>query len=124
MKKAEFLKQENVPEFIKQIVRNALDDVEISMGKIGVHTHSPKKENDCGDCCGKCEKYEDGIDISDHVENIADQLITIIDSCDCEGKIKGDYDSVRKTLLSLGIIQNVVLQLTAFIKDSYHEEKR
>lgn len=36
MKKADFLKQENVPEFIKEIVRNAPDDAEVNLMEMKV----------------------------------------------------------------------------------------
>lgn len=66
MTKSEFLAQENVPEFIKEIVASIPDDADVDIEgfKLG---RPPKKE---GCSCGRV--HEDGVDISPYIEGIAD----------------------------------------------------
>lgn len=73
MKKADFLKQENVPEFIKEIVRNAPDDAEVDIMEMKVG----RKPEGSGCCCDR--ENEDGVDISAYLEGIAERAAALVD---------------------------------------------
>lgn len=113
MTKAEFLKQENVPQFIKDLVSVAPDDAQIEMDVTGVRKGENKKSSCNCEGCGTC--YEDGLDISDHMESIADQLVTIIDNCDDQGNLKNDPKALQQTVIALGIVQHVSAKLSDYI---------
>lgn len=74
MTKAEFLKQENVPEFIKEIVASIPDDAEVNVMGMSMEKPQQKKKN-----CNCDRVYEDGVDISPYLEGIADRLVSLVD---------------------------------------------
>lgn len=59
MTKSEFLAQENVPEFIKEIVASIPDDAEVNVMRMSMEKPQRNKEN-----CNCDRVYEDGVDIS------------------------------------------------------------
>lgn len=84
MKKADFLKQENVPEFIKEIVRNAPDDAEVNVMGMRI-PKAPTAEKGCS--CGECKKNEDGVSVGAYIESLADTFCNMVDLCDDDGKV-------------------------------------
>ena len=81
MKKEEFLRQENVPEFIKEIVRIAPDDAEVDIMEMKVG----RKPEGSGCCCDR--ENEDGVDISAYLEGIAERAVALVDLTDCKGRV-------------------------------------
>ena len=65
MTKSEFLAQENVPEFIKEIVASIPDDAEVNVMGMSVEKPQRKKES-----CSCDRVYEDGVDISPYLEDV------------------------------------------------------
>lgn len=115
MKKSEFLAQENVPEFIKEIVRNAPDDAEVNLmeRKVG------RKPEGSGCCCD--HENEDGVDISAYLEGIADRAIALIDLTDCKGRVaRCDLD---KVLGQVDVLSGTVEQLYNFLANEPKEGK-
>lgn len=115
MTKSEFLAQENVPEFIKEIVASIPDDadVEIEGFKLG---RPPKKE---GCSCGRV--HEDGVDISAYVEGIGDRVVALIELSDCKGRIsRSDLD---KAMGHVDVISGTVSQLYNFLANEPKEGK-
>lgn len=115
MTKSEFLAQENVPEFIKEIVASIPDDadVEIEGFKLG---RPPKKE---GCSCGRV--HEDGVDISAYVEGIGDRMVALIELSDCKGRIsRSDLD---KAMGHVDVISGTVSQLYNFLANEPKEGK-
>lgn len=101
MKKAEFLKQENVPQFIKDLVEKAPDDAEIECIAMSAGKKEPTAQKgecfSCNDCGSTCN--EDGINIGPYIEVLFTQLKEIADMADCKGKIKvEDVDLVKSIL--------------------------
>ena len=93
MTKSEFLAQENVPEFIKEIVASIPDDADVDIEgfKLG---RPPKKEG-----CSCDRVYEDGVDISPYLEGIADRLVSLVNLTDCKGHIaRNDLDKAVEHL--------------------------
>lgn len=115
MTKSEFLAQENVPEFIKEIVASIPDDadVEIESFKLG----KPQKKESCS-----CDRvHEDGVDISPYLEGIADRLVSLVDLTDCKGHIlRSDLD---KAIGHVDVISGTVSQLYNFLANEPKEGK-
>lgn len=111
MTKSEFLAQENVPDFIKEVVSRVVSslpsdvDVEIEELKLG----KPQKKESCScDCV-----HEDGVDISPYLEGIADRLVSLVDLTDCKGHIlRSDLD---KAMGHVDVISGTVSQLYNFL---------
>lgn len=98
MKKAEFLKNENVPQFIKDLLADAPDDAEIGMEVVGIKggKKSTASKQDGVKCEGCEEEYKDGIAIAPHIVSLATQLENMSDIADCKGRIrKEDIPAVR-----------------------------
>lgn len=115
MKKSEFLAQENVPEFIKEIVRNAPDDAEVNLMEMKVG----RKPEGSGCCCD--HENEDGVDISAYLEGIADRAIALIDLTDCKGRVaRCDLD---KVLGQVDVLSGTVEQLYNFLANEPKEGK-
>lgn len=115
MTKSEFLAQENVPEFIKEIVSSLPGDadIEIENFKLG---KPPKKEG-----CSCDRIYEDGVDISAYVEGISDRVVSLIELTDCKGRIsRSDLD---KAMGHVDVISGTVSQLYNFLVNEPKEEK-
>lgn len=115
MTKSEFLAQENVPEFIKEIVASIPDDADVDIEgfKLG---RPPKKEG-----CSCDRVYEDGVDISAYLEGIADRLVSLVDLTDCKGRIsRSDLD---KAMGQVDIISGTVSQLYNFLVNEPKEGK-
>lgn len=116
MTKSEFLAQENVPEFIKEIVSSLPGDadVEIESFKFG---KPPKKEG-----CSCDRIYEDGVDISAYVEGIGDRVVSLIELLDCKGRIsRSDLD---KVIGHVDVISGTVSQLYNFLANEPKEGKK
>ena len=115
MTKSEFLAQENVPEFIKEIVSSIPDDadVEIESFKLG----KPQKKESCS-----CDRVnEDGVDISAYVEGIGDRVVALIELSDCKGRIsRSDLD---KAMGHVDVISGTVSQLYNFLANEPKEGK-
>lgn len=111
MTKSEFLAQENVPDFIKEVVSRVVSslpsdvDVEIEELKLG----KPQKKESCS-----CDRvHEDGVDISPYLEGIADRLVSLIELSDCKGRIsRSDLD---KAMGHVDVISGTVSQLYNFL---------
>lgn len=115
MTKSEFLAQENVPEFIKEIVASIPydADVEIEGFKLG---RPPKKE---GCSCGRV--HEDGVDISPYIKGIADPLESLVDLTDCKGRIS--RSNLDKAIGHVDVISGVISQLYNFLVNEPKEGK-
>jgi hypothetical protein len=119
MTKSEFLAQENVPDFIKEVVSRVVSslpsdvDVEIEELKLG----KPQKKESCS-----CDRvHEDGVDISPYLEGIADRLVSLVDLTDCKGHIlRSDLD---KAMGHVDIISVTVSQLYNFLANEPKEGK-
>lgn len=113
MKKADFLKQENVPEFIKEIVRNAPDDAEVNLMEMKVG----RKPEGSGCCCD--QENEDGVDISAYLEGIAERAAALVDLTDCKGRVaRCDLD---KVLGQVDVLSGTVAQLYNFVSNEPKE---
>lgn len=115
MTKSEFLAQENVPEFIKEIVSSLPGDadVEIESFKLG---KPPKKEG-----CSCDRIYKDRVDISAYVEGIGDRVVSLIELTDCKGRIsRSDLD---KAMGHVDVISGTVSQLYNFLANEPKEGK-
>lgn len=116
MTKSEFLAQENVPEFIKEIVASIPDDAEVNVMGMSIEKPQRKKEN-----CSCDRVYEDGVDISPYLEGIADRLVSLVDLTDCKGHIlKSDLD---KAIGHVDVISGTVSQLYNFLANEPKEGK-
>lgn len=115
MKKADFLKQENVPQFIKDLVANAPDDAEIGFHAIDLSTkkESCKCDEEGGSCDCKCKEVVDGINISGYLDTIGNNLVSIMDLTDKEGNVE---KSDAKIIASrLDVIEATVDRLKDFV---------
>lgn len=116
MKKEEFLRQENVPEFIKEIVRNAPDDAEVNLMEMKVG----RKPEGSVCCCD--QENEDGVDISAYLECIAERAAALADLTDCEGRVaRCDLD---KVLGQINVISVTAVELYNVISDEIREGKK
>lgn len=115
MTKSEFLAQENVPEFIKEIVASIPDDADVDIEgfKLG---RPPKKEG-----CSCDRVYEDGVDISPYLEGIADRLESLVDFTDCKGRIS--RSNLDKAIGHVDVISGVISQLYNFLVNEPKEGK-
>ena len=119
MTKSEFLAQENVPDFIKEVVSRVVSslpsdvDVEIEELKLG----KPQKKESCS-----CDRvHEDGVDISPYLEGIADRLVSLVDLTDCKGHIlRSDLD---KAVGHVNIISGTVNRLYNVLANEPKEGK-
>lgn len=116
MTKSEFLAQENVPEFIKEIVRNAPDDAEVNLMEMKVG----RKTEGSGCCCD--QENEDGVDISAYLEGIAERAASLVDLTDCKGRVaRCDLD---KVLGQVDVLSGTVAQLYNFVSNEPKEGKK
>lgn len=116
MTKAEFLKQENVPEFIKEIVASIPDDAEVNV--MGMSMEKPRQNKEK---CSCDRVYEDGVDISPYLEGIADRLVSLVDLTDCKGCIaRKDLD---KAVGQVDVISGTVSQFYNFLANEPKESK-
>lgn len=116
MTKSEFLAQENVPEFIKEIVASIPDDAEVNVMGMSIEKPQRKKES-----CSCDRVYEDGVDISTYLEGIADRLVSLVDLTDCKGHIlRSDLD---KAIGHVDVISGTVSQLYNFLANEPKEGK-
>lgn len=119
MTKSEFLAQENVPDFIKEVVSRVVSslpsdvDVEIEELKLG----KPQKKESCS-----CDRvHEDGVDISPYLEGIADRLVSLVDLTDCKGHIL--ISDLDKAMGHVDVISGTVSQLYNFLANEPKEGK-
>lgn len=130
MKKAEFLKQENVPQFIKDLVAKAPDDTEITMHSIEVGKPEPTaKEDGCKKGCEHCEgssvPYEDGINIGPYIEIMYRHLTEIADLADCNGRIRvTDADIAISVLDSLEACKDTMADYLRTQKKEHESNKK
>ena len=116
MTKSEFLAQENVPEFIKEIVASIPDDAEVNVMRMSMEKPQRNKEN-----CNCDRVYEDGVDISPYLEGIADPLESLVDLTDCKGRIsRSDLD---KAIGHVDVISGIISQLYNFLANEPKEGK-
>lgn len=116
MTKSEFLAQENVPEFIKEIVRNAPDDAEVNFMEMKVG----RKPEGSVCCCD--QENEDGVDISAYLEGIAERAAALVDLTDCKGRVaRCDLD---KILGQVDVLSGTVAQLYNFVSNEPKEGKK
>lgn len=116
MTKSEFLAQENVPEFIKEIVASIPDDAEVNVMRMSMEKPQRNKENCNCDCV-----YEDGVDISPYLEGIADRLVSLVNLTDCKGHIaRNDLD---KAVGYVDVISGTVSQFYNFLANEPKEGK-
>lgn len=94
MKKLEFMKLENAPQFIKDLIDDLPDDVEIGFKSLNLSNEEPVKRSDK---CDNCQhKNADGINIGPQIETIYTQLNELADLADCEGRVSlEDADIIR-----------------------------
>lgn len=116
MTKSEFLAQENVSEFIKEIVASIPDDAEVDVMGMSVEKPQRKKES-----CSCDRVYEDGVDISPYLEGIADRLVSLVNLADCKGHIaRNDLD---KAVGYVDVISGTVSQFYNFLANEPKEGK-
>ena len=116
MTKAEFLKQENVPKFIKEIVASIPDDASVDIMKMNAEKSQPEKKS-----CNCDQLHEDGVDISPYLEGIADRLVSLVDLTDCKGRIaRNDLD---KAVGQVDVISGTVSQFYNFLANEPKEGK-
>ncbi len=116
MTKSEFLAQENVPEFIKEIVASIPDDAEVNVMRMSMEKPQRNKEN-----CNCDRVYEDGVDISPYLEGIADRLVSLVNLTDCKGHIaRNDLD---KAVGYVDVISGTVSQFYNFLANEPKEGK-
>lgn len=115
MTKSEFLAQENVPDFIKEVVSSLPSDVDVEIEELKLG--KPQKKESCS-----CDRvHEDGVDISPYLEGIADRLVSLVDLTDCKGHIlRSDLD---KAMGHVDIISVTVSQLYNFLANEPKEGK-
>lgn len=116
MTKSEFLAQENVPEFIKEIVASIPDDAEVNVMGMSMEKPQRNKEN-----CNCNRVYEDGVDISPYLEGIADPLESLVDFTDCKGRIS--RSNLDKAIGHVDVISGVISQLYNFLVNEPKEGK-
>lgn len=116
MTKSEFLAQENVPEFIKEIVASIPDDAEVNVMGMSMEKPQRNKEN-----CNCNRVYEDGVDISPYLEGIADPLESLVDLTDCKGRIS--RSNLDKAIGHVDVISGVISQLYNFLVNEPKEGK-
>lgn len=115
MIKSEFLAQENVPEFIKEIVSSLPGDADVEIESFKL-SKPPKKEG-----CSCDRIYKDGVDISAYVEGIGDRVVSLIELTDCKGRIsRSDLD---KAMGHVDVISGTVSQLYNFLVNEPKEGK-
>lgn len=99
MKKSEFMKQENVPQLIKDLVASIPDDAVVNIGSI--HLDGEPKENGCK--CDTCDEvYKDGIAAAPVIDNLVSSVTTLLDLTDCQGNVrKEDTDRVKSIAFAI-----------------------
>lgn len=119
MTKSEFLAQENVPDFIKEVVSRVVSslpsDVDVEIEELKLD--KPQKKESCS-----CDRvHEDGVDISAYVEGIGDRVVALIELSDCKGRIsRSDLD---KAMGHVDVISGTVSQLYNFLANEPKEGK-
>lgn len=113
MKKAEFLTQENVPQFIKDLVALAPDDAEVDFMSLGLPVPGAKPADhscECNDCKGE---YEEGINIFAYLDSLGSSLTELMEMTDCKGNIsKKDVD---KAAGYVDVMSGTISQLFKFL---------
>jgi hypothetical protein len=110
MKKSEFMKQENVPQFIKDLIENIPDDAVVNLGSL--HIGSKPKEGGCK--CDTCDEvYKDGVMVAPIIDNLVSSMETLLDLTDCQGNIrKDDTDRVKAVAFAIQGSATAMLLLT------------
>lgn len=129
MKKAEFMKQENVPQFIKDMIKSVPDDADIGFSSLcikhGKNDDSDDEAESCG--CESCscdddslKSYPDGLDITSYLDTIvhvSEYLINVTD-----GKCRVAREDVDCVLGYVDVLSGTVSQLFNYLS-SYQEAR-
>lgn len=100
MTKAEILKDENIPQFIKEIIANAPEDADIEICAVKSDRKPTAKED--GRKCDSCnKKNEGGISVGPYIESLFTQLKELADMADCEGNLNEKDVELAISLVSL-----------------------
>lgn len=99
MKKSEFMKQENVPQFIKDLIADIPENATVNIGNL--HLKSEPKKAGCK--CDTCDKvYKDGIMVAPVIDNLISSMETLLELTDCQGNIRKE-DAGRVKAISFAI---------------------
>lgn len=99
MKKFEFMKLENAPQFIKDLIDDLPDDVEIGFKSLNLGNEVPVKRSDK---CENCQrKNADGINIGPQIETIYTQLNELAELADCEGRVSLDDAGIIRCITDI-----------------------
>ncbi|MDD2960056.1 MAG: hypothetical protein PHR92_16355 [Lachnospiraceae bacterium] len=87
MNKTEFLNQEGVPQFLKDLLEGLPENAEVDVlgMEIGRKPTAKKEGHKCEGCK---EEYKDGILIAPHIESLYTQLQSMGEIADCKGRIR------------------------------------
>lgn len=99
MKKSEFMKQENVPQFIKDLIADIPDDAVVDIGSFRLG-NKPKESSSKRETCD--EVYKGGIMVAPIIDNLISSIDTLLDLTDCQGSIrKEDIDRVKAVAFAI-----------------------
>lgn len=122
MKKEEFLKQENIPQFIKDLVANAPGNPDIHMATLKV---DGSKEGGCScNGCDRCKAVSDpdSIDLYSYLfdlDAVCSDLANLTDDYVCLKR-----DDAARVLAYASRISSVVAQLCIRLSDCVNEDKQ
>lgn len=124
MKKAEFMKQENVPLFIKHLLRNTPEDAEINFSSLHIRHGENDDSDDEAESCScnddSLKSYPDGLDITSYLDSIVHVSEYLINVTDDKCRIaREDVDCV---LGYVDVLSGTVSQLFNYLA-SYQESK-
>lgn len=101
MKKADFMKLTNIPDVLKDIVKNAPEDADIDLISVHKDNAFPPEGSDWDKCEGCDKEHEDGLDISTLLMLAGETLEKVVDLADCKGRIaKADLGTAEGLLSS------------------------
>lgn len=103
MKKFEFMKLENAPQFIKDLIDDLPDDVEIGFKSLNLSNETLNKQSDKQpDKCENCQrKNADGVNIGPQIETIYTMLNELSDLADCEGRVSLEDAGIIRCITDL-----------------------
>lgn len=121
MKKEEFLKQENIPQFIKDLVASAPGNPDIHMATLKV---DGSKEGGCScNGCDRCKEvsYPDGLDIYPYLYDMDCVASDLVDLTDDQVRLK--KDDAARALTYASRLSGVLAQLCIRLSDCVNEGK-
>lgn len=118
MKKEEFLKQENVPQFIKDLVASAPGNPDISMTTFKVEGKAVAAETATG--VERC-LYPNGIDVYSYMCDINRIACDLIELTDDQVRLK--KDDAARALTYASRLSGVLAQLCIRLSDCVNEGK-